>query len=254
MDDLGGVSHDDESNSYTGHDRRGATDGAKVSSDAMKDADMSAVAQVEETKSAIEIVLKNKAEFLEAKEDPSDAAIDEEHMDSVKVLRKHKRAPYTANIRRSKRHKQEVLLTVDNGEVVNETQLLDSQEDKKEIQLVPWVEVENGNDSSESSDDAYSSEDEIKNDYVDILNKLEGSKNTKMTCIDCCMEVENMAGLNEESKRQCVKKARKLGCVSDLAAVKTWQQILNKEFGTKKSKEDVGGSSYIRRKGKRNIL
>ncbi|GJX03660.1 hypothetical protein Tco_0189576 [Tanacetum coccineum] len=34
-------------------------------------------------------------------------------------------------------------------------------------------EVENGNDSTESSDDAYSSEDEIKNDYVYFLKELE---------------------------------------------------------------------------------
>ncbi|GKD46346.1 hypothetical protein Tco_1270991 [Tanacetum coccineum] len=39
-----------------------------------------------------------------------------------------------------------------------------------------------------------------------------------------------------------------------LAAVKTWQQILNREFGIKKAKEDVGGSSYVRRKGKRKML
>nr|GEX15878.1 zinc finger, CCHC-type [Tanacetum cinerariifolium] len=32
-------------------------------------------------------------------------------------------------------------------------------------------------------------------------------------------------------------------------AVKTWQQILNKEFGINKSKEDVGGSSDVRREG-----
>ncbi|GJZ83064.1 putative reverse transcriptase domain-containing protein [Tanacetum coccineum] len=35
-----------------------------------------------------------------------------------------------------------------------------------------------------------------------------------------------------------------------LAAVKTWQQILNREFGIKKAKEDVGGSSDVRRKDK----
>ncbi|GJS37758.1 hypothetical protein Tco_0536140 [Tanacetum coccineum] len=58
-------------------------------------------------------------------------------------------------------------------------------------------EVENGNDSTESSDDAYSSEDKIKNDYVDFIMELEGSK---MTCIDCWMEVENMAGFNEEAR------------------------------------------------------
>ncbi|GKA23605.1 ribonuclease H-like domain-containing protein [Tanacetum coccineum] len=38
-------------------------------------------------------------------------------------------------------------------------------------------------------------------------------------------------------------------CVLGLAAVTTWQQILNKEFGIKRSKEDVGGSSDVRRKG-----
>ncbi|GKE03321.1 retrovirus-related pol polyprotein from transposon TNT 1-94 [Tanacetum coccineum] len=43
-------------------------------------------------------------------------------------------------------------------------------------------------------------------------------------------------------------------CVLGLAAVTTWQQILNKEFGIKRSKEDVGGSSNVRRKGKRKML
>ncbi|GJS53999.1 hypothetical protein Tco_0627361 [Tanacetum coccineum] len=39
-----------------------------------------------------------------------------------------------------------------------------------------------------------------------------------------------------------------------LAAVTTWQQILNKEFGKKRSKENVGGSSNLRMKGKRKML
>ncbi|GKB50795.1 hypothetical protein Tco_0901548 [Tanacetum coccineum] len=36
-------------------------------------------------------------------------------------------------------------------------------------------------------------------------------------------------------------------------AVTTWQQILNKEFGMKSSKENVGGSSNVRMKGKRKM-
>ncbi|GKC15523.1 hypothetical protein Tco_1012305, partial [Tanacetum coccineum] len=132
QDDLGGVSQDDESDTYTRQYGRGATVGAKlsvklildglndsqqkVSGEAMNDADMSAVIHVEETKSAREIVLKNKVESLEAKveklqldhdkmavffenfkkiqpelvpptpdakEDPSDVAIDGEHMDTI---------------------------------------------------------------------------------------------------------------------------------------------------------------------------
>ncbi|GJZ24645.1 phospholipase-like protein, partial [Tanacetum coccineum] len=134
LDDLDGVSQDDESDAYTRQDGRGATVGEKVSGEAMNDADMSAIAHVEETKLAREIVLENKVEFLEAKvkklqlehdkmaeffenfkvscrswlrrgrhcsfvvdsliryiylrgrnqnEDPSDAAIDGEHMDAV---------------------------------------------------------------------------------------------------------------------------------------------------------------------------
>nr|GEW88428.1 hypothetical protein [Tanacetum cinerariifolium] len=39
-----------------------------------------------------------------------------------------------------------------------------------------------------------------------------------------------------------------------LAAVTTWQQILNKEFGMKISKENVRGSSNVRMKGKRKML
>nr|GEV22546.1 putative reverse transcriptase domain-containing protein [Tanacetum cinerariifolium] len=42
--------------------------------------------------------------------------------------------------------------------------------------------------------------------------------------------------------------------VLGLAAVTTWQQILNKEFGMKISKENVGGSSIVRMKGKRKML
>nr|GEW56815.1 hypothetical protein [Tanacetum cinerariifolium] len=108
LGDLGGISQDDESDAYTRQDRRGATVGAKVSDEAMNDADMSAVVHVEEIKSAREIVLENTVESLEAKveklqldhdkmavffenfkkiqpelEDPSDAAIDGEHMDVV---------------------------------------------------------------------------------------------------------------------------------------------------------------------------
>ncbi|GJZ83597.1 hypothetical protein Tco_0648770, partial [Tanacetum coccineum] len=116
LDDLDGVSQDDESDAYTRQDGRGATVGEKVSGEAMNDANMSAVVHVEETKSAREIVLENKVESLEAKvkklqldhdkmavffknfkkirpklvpptpdakEDPSDAAIDGEHMDAV---------------------------------------------------------------------------------------------------------------------------------------------------------------------------
>ncbi|GKA15333.1 hypothetical protein Tco_0695080 [Tanacetum coccineum] len=43
-------------------------------------------------------------------------------------------------------------------------------------------------------------------------------------------------------------------CVLGLAAVTTWQQILNKEFGIKRSKADVGGSLNVRWKGKRKML
>ncbi|GJW72024.1 hypothetical protein Tco_0128941 [Tanacetum coccineum] len=41
-----------------------------------------------------------------------------------------------------------------------------------------------------------------------------------------------------------------INCILGLVAVTTWQQILNKEFGIKRSKEDAGGSSNVRRKGK----
>ncbi|GJS24748.1 hypothetical protein Tco_0453380 [Tanacetum coccineum] len=43
-------------------------------------------------------------------------------------------------------------------------------------------------------------------------------------------------------------------CVLGIAAVTTWQRILNKEFGIISSKEDVGGSSNVRSKGKRKML
>ncbi|GJZ74202.1 hypothetical protein Tco_0638348 [Tanacetum coccineum] len=43
-------------------------------------------------------------------------------------------------------------------------------------------------------------------------------------------------------------------CVLGLAAVTTWQRILNKESRIISSKEDVGGSSNVRSKGKRKML
>ncbi|GKD60859.1 hypothetical protein Tco_1298368, partial [Tanacetum coccineum] len=43
-------------------------------------------------------------------------------------------------------------------------------------------------------------------------------------------------------------------CVLGLAAITTWQRILNKEFGIISSKEDVGGSLNVRSKGKRKML
>ncbi|GJX35283.1 hypothetical protein Tco_0246840 [Tanacetum coccineum] len=45
-----------------------------------------------------------------------------------------------------------------------------------------------------------------------------------------------------------------LNCILGLAAVKTWEQILNKEFEIKRSKVNVGGSSDVRRKGKKKML
>ncbi|GKB53665.1 hypothetical protein Tco_0904418 [Tanacetum coccineum] len=42
--------------------------------------------------------------------------------------------------------------------------------------------------------------------------------------------------------------------VLGLATVTTWKQILNKEFGMKRSKENIGGSSNVRMKGKRKML
>ncbi|GKA52083.1 hypothetical protein Tco_0745279 [Tanacetum coccineum] len=53
-----------------------------------------------------------------------------------------------------------------------------------------------------------------------------------------------------QTKRPPLVKNSVLG----LAAVTTWQQILNKEFEIKRSKENVGGSSNVRRKGKRKML
>ncbi|GKE30489.1 hypothetical protein Tco_1445873 [Tanacetum coccineum] len=112
----GDVSQDDESDAYTRQDGCGATVGAKVSGEAMNDADMSAIVHVKEIKLPREIMLENKVESLEAKveklqldhdklpvffenfmkirpelvpstpnakEDPLDVAIDGEHMDVV---------------------------------------------------------------------------------------------------------------------------------------------------------------------------
>ncbi|GJZ01263.1 hypothetical protein Tco_0519224 [Tanacetum coccineum] len=68
--------------------------------------------------------------------------------------------------------------------------------------------------------------------------------------------------LGSSSKNAAITKLRKLksrpppvtNCILGLAVVTTWQQILNKEFGIKRSKEDVRGSLYVRRKGKRKMM
>ncbi|GJY55855.1 phospholipase-like protein [Tanacetum coccineum] len=89
LDDLGGVSRDDESDAYTRQDGRGATVGAKVSGEAMNDADISAVVHEDPSDAAIDgehmdaVGHPNENEGPNEKEDPSDAAIDEEHMDVV---------------------------------------------------------------------------------------------------------------------------------------------------------------------------
>ncbi|GKC83804.1 hypothetical protein Tco_1139521 [Tanacetum coccineum] len=43
-------------------------------------------------------------------------------------------------------------------------------------------------------------------------------------------------------------------CILGLAAVTTWQRIMNKEFGIISSKQDVRGSSNVRSKGKRKMM
>ncbi|GJW84016.1 hypothetical protein Tco_0157161 [Tanacetum coccineum] len=60
---------------------------------------------------------------------------------------------------------------------------------------------------------------------------------------------------SDESSDDTLKSSSEDTCSSDcLAAVTTWQQILNKEFGMKRSKENVRGSSNVRMKGKRKML
>ncbi|GJZ05507.1 hypothetical protein Tco_0539300 [Tanacetum coccineum] len=86
MDDLGGVSRDDESDAYTRQDGRGATVGAKVSGEARNDADMI----VEDPSDAaidgehMDVVgHPDENEGPNEKEDPSDVGIDGEHMDTI---------------------------------------------------------------------------------------------------------------------------------------------------------------------------
>ncbi|GKF95022.1 hypothetical protein Tco_0284722, partial [Tanacetum coccineum] len=43
-------------------------------------------------------------------------------------------------------------------------------------------------------------------------------------------------------------------CILGLSAVRTWALILNKEFGIRKPKEDVGASADVARKGKRKMV
>ncbi|GJW49024.1 phospholipase-like protein [Tanacetum coccineum] len=89
LDDLGGVSQDDESDAYTRQDGRGATVGAKVSGESMNDADMSAIVHEDPSDAAINgehmdvIGHPDENERPNEKEDPSDAATDGEHMDVV---------------------------------------------------------------------------------------------------------------------------------------------------------------------------
>ncbi|GJW55487.1 hypothetical protein Tco_0099572 [Tanacetum coccineum] len=59
----------------------------------------------------------------------------------------------------------------------------------------------------------------------------------------------------DKSSDDTLKSSSEDTCSSDcLAAVTTWQRILNKEFGIISSEQDVGGSSNVRSKGKRKML
>ncbi|GKD08034.1 hypothetical protein Tco_1187719 [Tanacetum coccineum] len=49
-------------------------------------------------------------------------------------------------------------------------------------------------------------------------------------------------------------RSKHLAPTTPRTAVTTWQQILNNEFGIKRSKEGVGGSSNLRRKCKRKMM
>nr|GEW90980.1 hypothetical protein [Tanacetum cinerariifolium] len=136
-------SHESEITSPCGSEKKGdELDGAK--------------ANQEDVPTSLNTV-KPKVSFAQKSLNPSlDFIIDK--YQKKKVVRKPKIATSTAYIRRSKRHKQGVFLTADNGEVVNEPQLPDSHErykkngtllqdflpvigkDGKEIKLEPWIE------------------------------------------------------------------------------------------------------------------
>nr|GEW35402.1 hypothetical protein [Tanacetum cinerariifolium] len=58
--------------------------------------------------------------------------------------------------------------------------------------------------------------------------------------------------LNKEKQIMHINKGKEKMVME--RAVTTWQQILNKEFGMKSSKENVGGSSNVRMQGKRKML
>ncbi|GKC77682.1 phospholipase-like protein [Tanacetum coccineum] len=86
MDDLVGDSHDNEFDSYTKQDGCGATNGAKVSGEDMKDADTSVEDPSDATTDVEHMDAIGNPEENEGsneKEDPSDSATNEEHMDVV---------------------------------------------------------------------------------------------------------------------------------------------------------------------------
>nr|GEZ60454.1 hypothetical protein [Tanacetum cinerariifolium] len=125
--------------------------------------------------------------------------------------------------------------------------------------------------------------DAIADDILDDLLKREGEKQKRMRCKDDKRKVTQMkiqdllekriekAGqhLNKEKQIMHINKGKEkmvmervqtkrpplvTNSILGLTAVTTWQQILNKEFGMKSSKENVGGSSNVRMKGKRKMM
>ncbi|GJW34798.1 hypothetical protein Tco_0057718 [Tanacetum coccineum] len=108
----------------------------------------------------------------------------------------------------------------------------------------------------ESSDDTLksSSEDTCSSDCTweqKKASKEPGSRSTQTNTKRFEDEVRTVyKGVVVQTKRPPPVTNSVLG----LAAVTTWQQILNKEFGMKSSKENVRGSSNVGMKGKRKML
>ncbi|GKB68937.1 hypothetical protein Tco_0930349 [Tanacetum coccineum] len=75
---------------------------------------------------------------------------------------------------------------------------------------------------------------------------------SKDTCSSDCTWEQKKASKELGSKSTQTKK--NLLKVNKGQAITSWQQILNKEFGMKSSKENVRGSSNVRMKGKRKML
>ncbi|GJV42949.1 hypothetical protein Tco_1427485 [Tanacetum coccineum] len=91
-----------------------------------------------------------------------------------------------------------------------------------------------------------------KEKHINHINKGKEKMVMERATFDESYDHNPFQVTSDETSDDTLKSSSEDTCSSD--SVTTWQQILNKEFGMKRSKENVGGSSNVRMKGKRKML